>query len=116
MIPDRSRWRSPEPYTYIERLSPPELAWEWLRRNEAYQQDFTASQTSGVTNPKVLDALRNKWGLRCPAVASNRRKAGEPAVGSRHTNQRRRRRQATRRRAEKRTTFPHRAAGGRIIG
>ena len=44
MTPDISHWRSSERYEYVEDLVSPELAWEWLRRNEDYQRDFEAAQ------------------------------------------------------------------------
>ena len=59
MSPDASRWRSAEAYDYLDDLSAADLAWEYLRRNPDYQNDFqTASQGRGETT------LSARWGLR----------------------------------------------------
>lgn len=61
MSSDASQWRSAEAYDYVEDLSGADLAWEYLRRNPDYQNDFqTASQGSGS------EALSLRWGLRFP--------------------------------------------------
>ena len=53
-------WRSPETYSRVERADMAGLAWEYLRRNPAYRQQFRA-----LVNP--LDGppseFRQKWGL-----------------------------------------------------
>lgn len=62
MSPDASRWRSADAYDYLDELSAADLAWEYLRRNPDYQNDFeTASQGRGP------DALGARWGLRFPS-------------------------------------------------
>jgi hypothetical protein len=59
MSPDASRWRSAEAYDYLDDLSAADLAWEYLRRNPDYQNDFqTASQGRGE------DFMSARWGLR----------------------------------------------------
>jgi len=61
MSPDASRWRSAEAYDYLDDLPAADLAWEYLRRNPDYQNEFrTASQDGGEA---VISA---RWGLRCP--------------------------------------------------
>jgi len=40
MPSDRSGWRSSADYDYVERLGASDLAWEWLRRNKHYAQDY----------------------------------------------------------------------------
>lgn len=61
MSQDASRWRSAEAYDYLDDLSAADLAWEYLRRNPDYQNDFqTASQARGA------DGLSARWGLRFP--------------------------------------------------
>ena len=51
MMPDASQWRSVARYDHVEKLTASGLAWEWLRRNEAYNQDFEAlsGQETDVT-------------------------------------------------------------------
>ncbi|MCY1241381.1 hypothetical protein D9M72_542780 [compost metagenome] len=64
MRPDTSQWRSPSAYDYVDELSGPDLAWEWLRRNTDYQQDFLALQRATADRKSFLLALRQRWGLQ----------------------------------------------------
>ena len=48
MLPDASVWRSSARYDHVEKLTASGLAWEWLRRNEAYDQDFEAYAAPGA--------------------------------------------------------------------
>lgn len=67
MMPDASRWRSPDAYDHIDSLTASDLAWEWLRRNEAYNRDFEAFHSNTDTDPHALtDRIRQRWGLRFP--------------------------------------------------
>uniref|UniRef100_A0A9E7ZS52 DUF6499 domain-containing protein n=1 Tax=Bosea sp. NBC_00436 TaxID=2969620 RepID=A0A9E7ZS52_9HYPH len=66
MTPDASSWRSAAAYRYVETLSASDLAWEWLRRNDGYDQDFEAlTQTANDPQP-LLARIRERWGLRFP--------------------------------------------------
>jgi hypothetical protein len=89
MTPDISHWRSSERYDYVEGLVSPELAWEWLRRNEDYQRDFEAAQLEPNTDTAAVEATRSKWGLRFPVVACSRRQRGSTYLGT-HCEHRRR--------------------------
>ena len=61
MTPDASRWRSADAYDYVDDLSAADLAWEYLRRNPDYQNDFqTASQG------RHAETMSARWGLRFP--------------------------------------------------
>lgn len=74
MTPDTSRWKSTSDYTYIDDLVAPDLAWEWLRRNEGYQDDYRQSQTA-LALPAAADSrVRREWGLEFfrPAVFDGR--------------------------------------------
>lgn len=51
-------WRDDQAYAYFDTLGLPELAWECLRRNEAYRADF--AQTL-IGRGSVA-----RWGLRFP--------------------------------------------------
>ena len=65
MTPDASTWRSSAEYDHLDALTASDLAWEWLRRNEAYDADFEALAGSDV--PKSMtDQIRQRWGLRFP--------------------------------------------------
>lgn len=89
MTPDISHWRSSERYEYVEDLVSPELAWEWLRRNEDYQRDFAAVQTEPNTDTAATEAATSRWGLRFPVVADPRRQGGRAHLGA-HCQYRRR--------------------------
>lgn len=66
MTPDASNWRTSTEYDYLEVLTASDLAWECLRRNEAYDADFEAC-TSGYGNPEALtEHIRQRWGFRFP--------------------------------------------------
>ncbi|WP_432763529.1 transcriptional regulator domain-containing protein [Brevundimonas aurifodinae] len=54
-------WRDPAPYELIETLSPSDIAWEFLRRDPAYQRDFRAGLK---TTPEQADQAAGHWGLR----------------------------------------------------
>ncbi len=61
MSPDASRWRSSEAYDYLEELPASDLAWEYLRRNPDYQDDFEAARERPEAAGRVA-----RWGLRFP--------------------------------------------------
>lgn len=66
MTPDASGWRSSKGYDHVEQLTASDLAWEWLRRNESYDQDFQIL-ANGKADPNPLtDKIRQRWGLRFP--------------------------------------------------
>ena len=61
MSPDTSRWRFAEAYDYLDELPAADLAWEYLRRNPQYQDDFAQASL----NPPPADWTQ-RWGLRFP--------------------------------------------------
>ncbi len=77
MKPDLSKWRSSPSYDFVDEVAAPDLAWEWLRRNEDYQQDYRAVARKATDAPAVL-RFRNRWGLTFPGPARTvlRRYAG----------------------------------------
>ena len=76
MTPNASTWRSSADYEHLDVLTPSDLAWEWLRRNDAYDADFEAS-ASGQGDPEPLtERIRQRWGLRLLA----RREGSEDAT------------------------------------
>ena len=66
MMPDASRWRSSQAYDHIDNLTASDLAWEWLRRNEAYNEDFAALSDTDTDPHALTDRIRQRWGLRFP--------------------------------------------------
>lgn len=63
MPSDITGWRSSAGYDYVRDLTASDLAWEWLRRNKDYQQDFVALATAGADTAGAA-ALLEPWGLR----------------------------------------------------
>ena len=61
MMPKHSDWRSAAAYEYLRDLAPAELAWEFLRRNPAYQREYRKAIRQGKCGE---DALAERWGLR----------------------------------------------------
>ena len=53
-------WRAPKAYANIDKADRPEMAWECLRRDAAYQDHYKA-----LANPKVgaPTAFRSRWRL-----------------------------------------------------
>lgn len=59
-------WRSPAAYGHSKHLTAAGFAWEYLRRNADYRQDFRAAAKVRRQNP-APDAFPRRWGLRFPA-------------------------------------------------
>lgn len=55
---DDSPWQATAAYLYTLALPPAALAWEYLRRNARYQEDWCAGRAS--------DAVGPLWGLHRP--------------------------------------------------
>lgn len=68
MTPNASTWRSSADYEHLDVLTPLDLAWEWLRRNDAYDADFEAS-ASGQGDPEPLtERIRQRWDSISPSI------------------------------------------------
>ncbi|WP_442868799.1 transcriptional regulator domain-containing protein [Bradyrhizobium sp. CCBAU 21362] len=55
-------WRSEEAYSDLKKVEAADVAWEWLRRDPDYQEDYrrlSRRQRSSATTGR----LRRKWGL-----------------------------------------------------
>lgn len=65
MTPDASSWRTSQ-YKHLDALTASDLAWEWLRRNDAYEADFHTSATAPDDGKSLTDRIRRRWGLRFP--------------------------------------------------
>lgn len=62
-------WRSEAAYDYIDKLTPGDLAWEFLRRNPEYQKSYQELLTIGRLTEDVGREFAEQWGLRfrrCP--------------------------------------------------
>ena len=55
-------WRSEQDYANFEQAETADIAWEWLRRDNEYEQEFkdltAAARSSGTPRQ-----FRKKWGL-----------------------------------------------------
>ena len=55
-------WRSEQDYKNFEKAETADIAWEWLRRDSEYEQEFRNltldARSSGTTHQ-----FRKKWGL-----------------------------------------------------
>lgn len=71
MLPDPSGWRSTNDYSHAEELTASDLAWEWLRRNEAYDRDYQKLVSDESDAPSLREELCQQWRLFYPARPSN---------------------------------------------
>ncbi|MFN8680317.1 transcriptional regulator domain-containing protein [Paracoccus sp. P2] len=71
MIPDASIWRSSADYDHLDALTASDVAWEWLRRNDAYDADFEASVSARGDPDPLTERIRQRWGLRFPRRSSS---------------------------------------------
>ena len=53
-------WRSPKAYSQLETAELTGLAWEYLRRNPKYREEYQALVN---TNGETPAEFREKWGL-----------------------------------------------------
>ncbi|WP_414153806.1 transcriptional regulator domain-containing protein [Paracoccus denitrificans] len=59
-------WRASVAYRHAKTIPAAGFAWEYLRRDDEYHQDFRAiSRMRNPTGPR-LDAFARRWGLRFP--------------------------------------------------
>ena len=89
MPSDESGWRSTAGYDYVERLGASDLAWEWLRRNKHYAQDYATLSKAAPDDVALKTALLDKWGLRFRsrsdiASTKDQRALGSPDRSGRH--------------------------------
>ncbi|WP_241736228.1 transcriptional regulator domain-containing protein [Caulobacter sp. RHG1] len=56
-------WRNTAAYDYLDTLTPSALAWECLRRNQAYNADLHALQSPSAPSQTEV---AGRWGLRFP--------------------------------------------------
>ncbi|MFZ5712717.1 MAG: transcriptional regulator domain-containing protein [Bradyrhizobium sp.] len=59
-------WRSPAAYRHAKHIPAAGFAWEYLRRNDDYRQDFQIIALTGSSNTHELEAFAHRWGLRFP--------------------------------------------------
>jgi hypothetical protein len=59
-------WRSETAYDYIDKLTPGDLAWEFLRRNPDYRKSYEEAVAAGRLTEDVAREFAQIWGLRFP--------------------------------------------------
>ncbi len=57
-------WRSDAAYDYIDKLTPGDLAWEFLRRNPEYRKSYQELVAIGRLTEDVAREFAAQWGLR----------------------------------------------------
>lgn len=62
-MPEQGTWRISTAYDYVNELDAPDLAWEFLRRNPEYRQDYNRLKQRGLGDDQAAAALSAKWGL-----------------------------------------------------
>ncbi len=55
-----------EDYAHAEQLGASDLGWEWLRRNERYDQDYRAFARTETDKSEMTERIGERWGLRFP--------------------------------------------------
>lgn len=59
-------WRSPAAYAHTRTISAAGFAWEYLRRNGEYREDFLSASADGHAGADRLERFARRWGLRFP--------------------------------------------------
>lgn len=89
MKPDTSRWRDNTSYDYFDNLSVEGLAWECLRRDEAYQNHYQSIVTTGTDAEPLPQEVELRWGLRFRGTTlAHRCGADRPVDGARQPGRR----------------------------
>ena len=57
-------WRSEAAYDYIDKLTPGDLAWEFLRRNPDYRKSYQELVNIGRLTEDIAREFAEQWGLR----------------------------------------------------
>ncbi|WP_354198994.1 transcriptional regulator domain-containing protein [Aquamicrobium terrae] len=57
-------WRSDAAYSYVDELTPDDLAWEFLRRNPDYRKSYAELVATGRLNEEEASRFARHWGLR----------------------------------------------------
>ena len=55
-------WRSEQDYANFEKAETADIAWEWLRRDSEYEQEFK-DLTAATRSMGSPHQFRKKWGL-----------------------------------------------------
>ena len=67
MVKPATDWRSPADYESLRALDAPGFAWEFLRRNRAFQRDHKRLEQAaerGILSADELQDFARRWGIR----------------------------------------------------
>jgi hypothetical protein len=86
-MPAASDWRSPAEYDDLKHLDRPGFAWEFLRRNPAYQEDYETivrgAASDAGSEGMTSEALARHWGLSFPGQSKTCRQPGDRILAAR---------------------------------
>lgn len=60
-------WQAAGTYSYLDDVGSTGFAWEFLRRNSDYQEDYQSIASQGDAAPEMPEPLARRWGLRFAA-------------------------------------------------
>ncbi|HEY2533655.1 MAG TPA: DUF6499 domain-containing protein [Xanthobacteraceae bacterium] len=85
-MPLASNWRSIARYQYLTRLDRSGFAWEFLRRNTAYQEDYNIvvreTGSDADSEARSTERLSRRWGLWLRNRPATDRRRGERILAS----------------------------------
>ena len=84
MSPDATDWRSDAAYDYVDQIAASDLAWEWLRRNEDYRDDFAALSAATEQREALAEHISQRWNLRFPGSSRPQRIRSRSDVDARY--------------------------------
>lgn len=70
MRPDTSHWRADSAYDFMDQAGVDNLAWECLRRNGEYQQDYRVLRGASRLDQQLPEQMEHRWGLRFRGTAT----------------------------------------------
>ena len=77
-MPSIADWRSAAAYTYLNDLTPAELAWEFLRRNPDYQREYRTTIPKDADEDGGPESSAQRWGLQFRTRSGAARGQGSP--------------------------------------
>ncbi len=91
-MPDDESWRSQDATAYLDRVQRAGFAWEFLRRNPDYRNDYedmSRDVASGtVTALEAALALAQRWGLSFPVRSAATKRPRPDIVGVQYSPER----------------------------
>ena len=83
-MPGRPDWRSASAVETVDRLDRAGFAWEFLRRNPRYRNEYSQIRKGATRATQVAEAAGRRWGLsfRLRSQAGIGRRSGHLATGA----------------------------------